>query len=318
MAIRWRELFDSLGVPWTDTGRNTARGWISIPCPWCRDDPSEHLGINEEQGHYHCLRRDTHDGRSPFWLLKALGVDHRDMDDLLKLYGYNGSGRPPPTGVREGGPSAIRPALHGGPPFRWSQFTPAADNDEALDYLWGRNFPDPEKTCREFDLRIGRGKWARRLWFKLTDLAGNIVGFTGRTFDEWREPRYYTEAPGAQLYLPKLPNHHHRLGLCVEGPIDTLRIADVTQRRRNLLIIGLMGLSATGHRRLLLSQIARTVPVFVVALDATVWPVDAQRLMSEVRAIPAIGRVSRLAMPPDRDDPGEMSNTDVEQWLSTL
>jgi hypothetical protein len=309
MATRWRELFTALGVSWVDSGRNTARGWISIACPWCGDDPSEHLGVNEEGGHYRCLRNEQHKGRSPYWLLKGLGVHPRDWEDLLRAHG--GGGRPRVAPV-------TKPQPIGGPAYRWSQFTPAGDSRDALDYLHGRQFPDPESTCRRFDLRVGTGRWARRLWFKLTDLAGNVTGFTGRALDDWRSPRYFTEAPEPYLYLPKPVNHQHRLALGVEGPMDALRIADVAERRRNLLVFGLCGLSATGGRRLQLQQIARMVPRFFIALDATVRVPDAQRLMNEIRIIPAIGKVSRLPMLPDIDDPGEMSNTNVERWLSTL
>ena len=100
--------------------------------------------------------------------------------------------------------------------------------------------------------------------------------------------------------------------------MDALRTADATLRRRNILVIALCGLSTTGHRRWQLSQIARLVPSFAVALDATVRPVQRERLMAELRAIPALGRITRLRMPEGVDDPGELTNSGVERWLSTL
>jgi hypothetical protein len=201
---------------------------------------------------------------------------------------------------------------------QWRRLTPASDSQDALDYLYRRHFTDPERTVKEFDLRVGSGRWARRLWFKLTDVTGSIVGVTGRALDDWRSPRYFTEAPEAALYLPRTPNNQHRLALLVEGPMDALRTADVTQRRRNLLVIALNGLSTRGTRRMQLSLLARTVSSFAVAFDASVPTHARERLIHELRAIPRLGKITRLRMPPGIDDPGEMTNSDIERWLSTL
>jgi hypothetical protein len=322
MPIQWRTLFDTLGVTWTDTGRNTARGWVSIACPWCGDDPSAHLGINEEHGHYHCLRNEDHRGRSPYWLLKGLGVSSRDMDDLLAAhsrgrssatFGVSHAATTERNDRPEGRVGADNPF-----PYRWKQLTPAGDSLEALSYLASRHFPDPARTVKEFDLRVGTGKWARRLWFGLRDLAGSVTGFTGRALTPGLSPRYYTESPQPVLYFPRSLNRDHRLALLVEGPIDALRVADVTGRRRNLLIVALCGLSATGHRRLQLTQLAKRVPSFAIALDSGVESVQREKLMNELRAIPALGKITRLKMPAHIDDPGEMTNSEIERWLSTL
>jgi hypothetical protein len=313
MAVRWRELFDHLQVPWTDSSRYAGHGWIALHCVWCGSaDPSTHLGINEEHGHYRCLRNEDHRGRSPYYLLAALGVRHSDMDDLLRQFG----------GVlREHSFIPTTHSDHVTPVLaqRWARrLKPATGDDRALDYLWRRRFDDPGRTARDFDLRVGEGRWGGRLWLKLTEPSGAVIGFTGRAMDDWRQPRYYTEAEKAGLYIPRPPSPRHRLGILVEGPIDALKIADATRRRYNLFVAALCGLTITGNRRLQLSEIARQVPWFAVALDSSVWTTDAQKLISELRAVPALGRVTRLALPPDKDDPGEMTTLEVEQWLSAM
>jgi hypothetical protein len=85
-----------------------------------------------------------------------------------------------------------------------------------------------------------------------------------------------------------------------------------------VLVAALCGLSVTGQRRLQLKELAKTVPSFTVALDRSVSQVDANRLIDELRVIPVIGKVRRLAIPTAFDDPGEMSNSDVEAWLATI
>lgn len=307
MTVRWRDLLDHLHVPWSDHGHNVRRGEIVIRCCWCGDDPSMHLGINEASGFYNCLRSQQHRGRRPYYLLRALGVNPKEMDDLINAFGGTANGPPPPRPARYEQSEVAQ---------RWRFFEPA--DTAALDYLSRRGFTDPTRTAKDFDLRTGRGKWARRIWFKLTDLDHQIIGFTGRAIDNWREPRYYAEAAETGLYWPRYPADHHNLAILVEGPIDALRIADATRRRRNLFVAALNGLSVGGNKRMQLSHIAQTTPRFAVALDRAVSASQAQRLIDELRMIPALGKITRLAMPAMVDDPGTMSNLGVEQWLATI
>jgi len=309
---RWRDLLDHLQIAWADRGPNVSHGHLVVRCPWCgASDPSRHLGINEETGAYRCLRSNNHQGRSPYYLLRALGV-RGDIDDLLAEFGGTGKGtRPTSLPPRSAIPLAQR----------WERLPPAVTDPEALAYLERRNFPDPARTCREFDLRTGLNTMSRRVWFGLRGLDGAVVGFTGRAIDDWRQPRYYTEAAEPVLYMPRLPDSRHRLALVVEGPFDALRIADATRRRYNIFVAALCGLAGvTGNKRLQLAEIARTVPHFAVALDSSVWAVDAdaQHVMDELRAIPAIGRVTQLPPPPEVADPGEMTDRQVERWLSQI
>jgi hypothetical protein len=319
MSLRWRELLDHLHVPWSDSSRYAGRGWIGIACPFCRDDPGFHLGINEEFGYYRCLRSEHHHGRSAPYLLRALGVGHHEIDALLPAYGGQGGGRDEPRrGTRPRPPSTPDDARREQLARCWARFEPAHQDRDACEYLQSRGFAHPMRTAEEFDLRVGRGKWARRLWFGLRDLDRQVVGFTGRSLDVWRKPRYFTQVADEQvLYLPRLPTPQHRLALIVEGPLDALRVADAARRRYHLLVIALCGMSLGGRKRLQLADVARQVPHFAVALDATVWAVDAQRLLAELRALPPLGQVSRWSLPPGRDDPGEMSDAEVEQWLAT-
>jgi hypothetical protein len=309
--MRWRDLLDHLKIPYSDSSRYASRGWVAIHCVWCGSaDPSTHLGINEEHGHYHCLRNDNHRGRSPYYLLHSLGVPPGETEALILAFGGTLNRNPehdtaPP-------PRPAEPLAR-----RWDFLTPAAADDAALAYLAGRNFPEPLRTAREFDLRVGRGKWGGRIWFKLADLAGNVVGFTGRAMSPRLEPRYYTEVAQPVLYIPKPPTRAQRIGIFVEGPFDALRLADAARRRQNVFVAALCGLSITGSKRLQLGEIARSVPQFAIALDSSVWSTDAQRLIAEVRAVPLVSRVARLPLPPDEDDPGGMSNAAVDRWLST-
>lgn len=51
----WKRLFEDLGVPCFDSGKNVAAGCISIQCPVCSDS-SNHGNFSIENGTYHCWR----------------------------------------------------------------------------------------------------------------------------------------------------------------------------------------------------------------------------------------------------------------------
>lgn len=268
-----------------------------------------HLGINEENGWYNCLRNPQHHGRSPYWLLKALGVASNELDYLVTTFGgvSRGSDTPQPARFKQS-------TLAG----EWQRFRPASSDPDTMAYLARRGFATPERTADTFDLRVGTNTRARRLWFKLTNLQGQVTGFTGRAIDAWRQPRYYTEATETGLYMPRQPTGSHRQAILVEGPMDALRVAEATQRRRNLFVAALCGMAITSNKRMQLVEIAKTTPNFAVALDSTVWATDAQRIITELRTIPALGKITRLAMPANVDDPGDMTNLQVERWLTAI
>lgn len=309
MTVRWRELLAHVSVPWVDRGHSVTRGWIAVKCPWCgTSDPSEHLGINEEHGYYHCLRSTGHSGRSPYFLLNALGVRRAEIDDLLEAYGGT-----PARRVEQAEPVPTTPYAK-----RWDTFKQAATDPAACAYLAARGFWNPVRTARTYDLRVGVGRYGGRLWFPYR-YGTDIVGYTGRAM-HGREPRYLTEAASSYLYLPRLPFRTDKAIVLVEGPIDALRLADATQERYALFVAALCGLSITPTKRRQLSSAARLIPRFFVVLDSSVQSPAVNNVLRELGAVVTGSgvlkdRVRRLELPPGIDDPGEMSGEDIERWL---
>ncbi|MBO0736427.1 MAG: hypothetical protein J2P48_07645 [Alphaproteobacteria bacterium] len=303
--IRWRELLDRIDVGWLDRGRNVQRGWLAVRCPWC-DDPSAHLGINEEEGHWRCLRCNK-SGRSAPFLLHALGA--RDIDKLLREFDTDPHRRV--SAVAADRTEKIERYAQ-----RWETFKPAQFDPEALRYLAGRGFPDPEGLCERFDLRTGTGKWAGRLWFPLRDLGGGLLGFTGRTMRDYLEPRYWTQATEVGLYLPELPGPEHSRLLLVEGPVDALRVAGVAIDRYNeLCVAALCGLAIRGLRLVQLKALAHSLPDCLVSLDASVSRLNANKLIADLKVAPW-RTIRRFPLPAGADDPGGMTDDEVARWLS--
>ncbi len=68
----WPSFLDKYSIEYVTSGPNTARGNVSVKCPWCGDDPSHHLGINLSGKGYGCWRSSAHKGKSPYRLIMAL------------------------------------------------------------------------------------------------------------------------------------------------------------------------------------------------------------------------------------------------------
>jgi hypothetical protein len=314
--VQWRELFSQLQVPWVERGHGLTQGRIGLRCPWCgASDPSYHLSIDEATGLYHCWRVAGHGGVSAPRLLEALGTRRSEAIQLLKEHGWM-----PGRVTATPGTAAPSSYLKG-----WERFRPAASDPQALDYLHGRGFPDPSATASLFDLRVGSGRWAQRLWFPLL-YDGEVVGFTGRAMGRY-EPRYLTETSAAVLYLPSsgAPAADQVNLLIVEGPFDALRLADFVRRHYNpvpLIIVALCGLSMSANKQLQLRALCRMAAHSMIVPDSTVAPTATNKLIitiagSNPRPLPGhqLVRVLRLQLPPGIDDPGDMSEGDIEQWL---
>jgi hypothetical protein len=198
---------------------------------------------------------------------------------------------------------------------RWNSFTPASRDVRALSYLAQRGFWNPRATADRFDLRVGTGRYAARLWFPLTAQDGEVVGYTGRAFGD-RQPRYLTEAVEATLYLPEWLSPDARVSILVEGPVDALKLADATGLRYDYGVAAFCGLAITSRKRLMLLSLAKATPTFFVVLDSTVSAVDANKLRKELETLPLACLPQRLALPPGIDDPGEMSSAEIDAWLS--
>jgi hypothetical protein len=66
------EILERFHIPYVERGANVKRGNLNVRCPFCSDDPSHHMGINEDNGMFSCWRDRSHRGRNFARLLTAL------------------------------------------------------------------------------------------------------------------------------------------------------------------------------------------------------------------------------------------------------
>src|SRR5580765_4061889 len=85
--MNWVEFFTTNSINYVTRGPNTKRGEASVKCPWCADDPSEHLGVNLTTDAWGCLRNPAHRGKSPVYLIMGLlHCSHNQAELIHKQY----------------------------------------------------------------------------------------------------------------------------------------------------------------------------------------------------------------------------------------
>jgi len=243
-VVDFQSLLREGGVPFIERGKNVGRGEINIRCPWCASaDPSFHMGINLETGHWACWRnRKDHSGKSPVRLLvKLLGLPYWRARELAGL---------DPTYVDPDGFSSVVARLKS---TGWSKdkapdlapktlefprsFRPIIDSvatGRHRDYLITRGFhpDDLDELCYAYNLQASIGgdpKWNARviLPFYLDD---QLVTWTARAMGN-ADIRYRDLEYDESVIPPKQTLFNHDVLLCggtwlilQEGPVDALKM----------------------------------------------------------------------------------------------
>jgi hypothetical protein len=215
MAINWRPLLDSIGIPWTDRSPNSISRSPVINCPFCQGtDPSEHLNLFAHGG-YRCMRNAEHKGGNPFTVLRVL-LPYSSPAEILEVLSDFETPDITPYVPQVKSVSQIQ--------RMWNSFLPAAKNRHYTDYLFWRGFPDPIDTCQRYDLRYApNGEWAARLLFPVV-IDGQLVNWTGRDIRANPTLRYRTQS-SEQSDLVYMPRAMRADAIIVEGPVDALKVA---------------------------------------------------------------------------------------------
>jgi len=314
--LDWPAILTSRGVPFVSSGHNVVRGNINVKCPFCTDDPSEHMGLFPGGG-WACWRNRDHRGRNPARLLVALlGVPwhvatelagqepQRDttLDELSRELGA----------LESEGPQRQRPPIPELPPrLSYRQAT-----SRFFAYLAQRGFamPDHSELVDLYDVRAAvSGELENRLVFPIWDLAGGLVGCTGRAVG--RHPvRYLTLPAGGEtkrhLFNGWLASSGGHVLAVVEGPLDAVKL-DFYGRAHGVRAVALMGLSWTAAQVSTLCRLAQRFDGVAVLLDRG-------------ETGPAIRLCEQLALPLSAiydvpaKDPGDLAPTEVGRVAAAL
>lgn len=187
--MNWQDLLTDNQIEWVSRGPNTARGEISIKCPWCGDDdPSQHLGVNLSTGRWGCLRNPEHRGHSTTYLIGyLLGCSQHQARMIVDQYSRND---PEKLGelslMAEFIPSAAEP--EGRPVLRPIEVV--GNSAKFWDYLQVRGF-DPDAAIKQYRLQCCLvGDFKDRLIVPLFKRR-EMIAWTGRALgNPVSAPRY--------------------------------------------------------------------------------------------------------------------------------
>jgi len=311
-GIDWRGLFSEIRRDWKDKGANCSKGNVNICCPWCRNDPSYHLGVSEGRPAFYCYREpNKHSGKNLNWLLHALGQSREEADRLLRRYGGASNYKPEPVAP---------PPLPSAMMRQWDRFEPATSFDFALEYLRGRGFPHAGDAVSRYDLRIAPvGKWAGRLLIPYYTVSGDILGWTGRALSRQREPRYLTYVPGASVPpLITTVRPRARILVAVEGPLDALKVdfaSSLDPRGEDFVTTGLSGKQLTATKIKLIQDFAPNAQGLLMALDSDVMAHAANQQMQELASMMRMHYAARARLPAGSKDPADIQFGDIMPWL---
>lgn len=304
VGMNIREILDLFGVFWVEKGSNVASGNINIACPFCGDDPSQHLGIQESSGWWGCWRDQSHRGRNLFTLLRKLtGLGRVEILERVGGIDY---------GLQKRGevksPNLVIPGECG-----VDSNTGGFFRVRCLNYLRSRGFIPPESVMGRFHLTYGTvGSFRGRLIIRLLDLERRCVALTGRLF--WGSgPRYLSEG--------KTKNHLSFLQefspivrhiILVEGPMDALKL--------NLLLppqvraLGIQGrvLSDSQLSTLCSLRFSSHLSRVDSCLDAGSF-LGNQQILSQLRVLGLCSRI--LQLPEGVKDPGDLTTSNFRGFF---
>lgn len=271
------ELFNSLGVVYSESGNHARLGWLQLrDCPFCSSS-NFHLGFNLQSRYFSCWKCGGH---NLFKTLYALGATPEEVDSL------KGRSLAPAPATRHRG--RLEEPKHRGPLL-------AAHNR----YLEGRGL-DPATIAQVW--RVEGIGIAPRLGWRLyipIHLRGERVSWTTRSIG--KTPFRYVSASAKEESV----NHKHvvyGLDLCshsvviVEGPVDAWAIGP-----------GAGALFGTAYSVAQVEALAR-IPLRFVCFDRGAQG-HAKKIANELSCF--AGRTEIIQL--DADDPGSASTKELEK-----
>jgi hypothetical protein len=223
MNFDWIGFLESRGIDYVTSGKNVAANHVNIKCPYCTDDPSEHMGLSLVDGMWACWRNASHRGRDPFILAAVIG--HVSRAELIETYGAALDLKKPPNVSRLFEPAGYQEhkpvKLQLDPSFRKIDGLDA-NAKRFLKYLQNRGFDgQAEAVCEYFQLMYAAvGWWNNRVIVPFFDREQRLVGWSGRAILH-SGLRYDTK--GERVLFNDIKDSGEIL-VIVEGPFDCMKM----------------------------------------------------------------------------------------------
>lgn len=319
--------FDRQNIHYITRGKNVKKGNINIRCPFCADDPSEHMGVNTTNLWWGCWRDGTHRGKSPIRLImkltgmprnevRALLGLNRDTDltfdstsgnlddlDLDNLFGEKDS-----KSVKEEKktlvfPNEIKPLKEGKLTQRF------------YDYIENRGFKadDVKRVIRAYGLRYAlTGDFTHRLVFPVT-MNGQLIAWTGRAVGN-SDLRYLSTTVDQSVIniydslinFDAIKEKRPAVLFVTEGPLDFAKV-DFYGREYNCMATCIFTKVMSELQIAYLKELDPYVGKMILLLDPE-EVYDSLKLESELRYF---NNFSVGELPDGAEDPGALSPRQV-------
>lgn len=330
MRFDWQGFCSKNRVQFVTHGPNTARGHISIHCPYCGNaDTSQHMGLSLEQRRpfWGCFRNARHRGGNPRRLVqKLLGCSYAEAVAIVKGTQAADSGELDRMLLALAAPARQAPQAandaHRTLPGGCKPIVPLQGYaGRFLSYLEapapiGRGFGiDAERVCSIYGLNyclVGDQEW--RVVFPIRNHLGDLVGWTGRDIRPAATLRYLScsDLPHRAVFnIDRACRSEADTLVIVEGPVDAIKI-DHFGAELGVAAVGTLGTALPPERVSVLANLARRFDRVALLFDEDTLP--------EVLSLaPMLGELASRDVwlwRPGLKDPGTMTGQQVQEFLN--
>lgn len=292
-------LYQDYSVPHATEGHKHCRpGWVNTACPFCTGNVGVHLGWNLQDEYYKCWRCGWHSPVNTIMALLHIPID--EAYHLVKQYGINRTviqAKPRKRGVFKF-PSGVERL-----------------NTQARNYLNNRGF-NASELKRQWKLKsLGPLSTLEKGYYKHRILIpyiwnGQTVSFDTRDITEKQKDKYkacpkHLERIERKKILYGNQEQWGETGICVEGPTDVWRFG--------VNSFAVSGINYTPAQVRLIAQIFERV--FIVFDTEPTAQKAARKLRAELRLR---GVTAQIVALPNGGDPGEMKQTDADEFVNKL
>lgn len=308
-------------IEYLPEGPNVKKNNVNIACPFCKNDPSFHMGISLLNGEYACWRNGAHRGKSFTRVIQAL--IHCTKDEARRLLGLRV--------LEEGEFDSLlnslfkeeehKPVKMGGVDKLAfdKEFRPIKDTGMTKpywDYLEYRGFDNVERLIAMYGLKCALvGYWKYRIIFPVY-FEGQLVTWVGRSITSKVEPKYLDLSIERSVRFPKynLWNYDELLNggkvlYITEGIFDAIKLDFYFPQGYKATC--LFTKTIMDEQQILLKEVAKEFKEVRILLDA-----DAQTQAMQIKAeLSYIPNITLGQLPEGVKDPGELNKDRIYKYL---
>jgi hypothetical protein len=318
----WLKFCTQHHIPFVTSGPNTARGGISIQCPWCgQSDPSQHMGLSQDTKNpvWGCLRNPQHRGRDPRRLVQILlRCSYQQALSIVKEHNVTVPDEFDTLTSTAQTSTQPKPITELSFPKEFRRFNVPENSRYAgrfLDYIAQRGFGDnAREVCEKYGLRYAlTGDQAWRIIIPIYDADGRLKNWTGRAIGANVTLRYKNAVDSGkgllfnEAHVRSLPFRPRSL-FVVEGPWDCMKV-DFYGHQFYCAAVAILGTSITEEQLARIALLGSVVDQLIILMDPEAFNINAliESSLSGVSSAPVVlGQV-----PSGVEDPGALTPKQV-------